>query len=190
MEKDTRRDGLSSGRDPRGDVPPVQLAPSFPVITTPILANFKKSLLKQWDQRWASHHHGRNLYRLQSFRDRNSLLKHNGLKRAVSSLIMQMRTGKIALNEFLMSVNKSDTDRCPLCQPRRGAVQSVAHILLECTKFNRVRRDILWQGTGTRNMAEILGAPNLAKRAASFMARTGPFGKLRKTCLAGTEQNP
>ena len=101
-----------------------------------------------------------------------------------------MRTGKITLNEFLSSVDKSDTDRCTLCQPRRGPVQSVAHILFECTKFNRLRQDILWQGTGTRNMTEILGTPNLAKCAASFMARTGLFGELRRACLADTEQNP
>ena len=66
----------------------------------------------------------------------------------------------------------------------------MAHILLECTKFNRLRQDILWQGTGTRNITEILGTPNLAKRAANFMARTGLFGELGRACLADAEQNP
>ncbi len=46
------------------------------------------------------------------------------------------------------------------------------------------------QGTGTRNMTEILGTPNLAKCAANFMARTGLFGELGRACLADTEQNP
>lgn len=101
-----------------------------------------------------------------------------------------MRTGKIALNEFLSSLDKRNTDRCTLCQPRRGPVQSVAHVLFECTKFSRLRQDILWQGTGTRNMTEILGTPNLAKRAANFMARTGLFGELGRECLANAEQNP
>ena len=50
--------------------------------------------------------------------------------------------------------------------------------LFECTKFNRLRQDILWQGTGTWNMTEILGTPNLAKRAASFMSSTGLFASL------------
>lgn len=45
-----------------------------------------------------------------------------------------------------------------------------------------------WQGTRTRNIAENLGSPNLAKRAANFMARTGLFGELGKACLAA-EQN-
>ncbi len=39
-------------------------------------------------------------------------------------------------------------------------------------------------------MAEILGTPNLAKRASNFMARTGLFGELGRACLAGAEQNP
>ena len=85
-------------------VPLVRPAPTFPFITTPVLANFKKSLLKQWDQRWASHHHGRHLYRLQPTRDRNPLAKYNGLKKAVFSLIIQMRTGKQSINQ---SINQS-----------------------------------------------------------------------------------
>lgn len=39
-------------------------------------------------------------------------------------------------------------------------------------------------------MTEILGTPNLAQRAANFMARTELFGKLGRACLADTEQNP
>lgn len=65
----------------------------------------------------------------------------------------------------------------------------MAHILLECTRFTQLRRDILWEETGTRNISEILGTPNLAKRAANFMACTGLFNKLGKACLAGAEQN-
>ena len=39
-------------------------------------------------------------------------------------------------------------------------------------------------------MTEILGTPNLAKRAANFMARTGLFGELERACLADAEQTP
>ena len=46
-------------------------------------------------------------------------------------------------------------------------------LFLNYTKYNGLRRDILWQGTGTRNMTEILGTPNLTKRAANYMARIG-----------------
>ena len=48
----------------------------------------------------------------------------------------------------------------------------------------------MWQGAGTRNTTEILGTPNLAKRAANFMARTILFGELGRACLADAEQNP
>ncbi len=69
-----------------------------------------------------SHHHECHLYRLQPNRDRNPLLKYNGLKRKISSLLIQMRTGEIALNKFLSSVDKSNTDRYTLWQLRRGLV--------------------------------------------------------------------
>ena len=39
-------------------------------------------------------------------------------------------------------------------------------------------------------MTEILGTPNLAKRAANYMARTELCGELGRACLAPTEQNP
>ncbi len=41
-----------------------------------------------------------------------------------------------------------------------SGIDSVAYILFDCTKFNRLRQDILWQGTGARNMTKILGTPN------------------------------
>ena len=63
-------------------VPPVWPAPSFPFITTPILADFKKPLLKQWDQRWVSTITD-GTYIGYSPRDCNPLLKYNGLKRAI-----------------------------------------------------------------------------------------------------------
>lgn len=71
-----------------------------------------------------------------------------------------------------------------------SGIDSVAYILFDCTKFNRLRQDILWQGTSTRNMTKILDTPNLAKRAANFMARTGLFGELGMACLADAKQNP
>ncbi len=54
-----------------------------------------------------------------------------------------------------IKVNKAIRDRCPPSYLNHGEARSsaVAHILPECmynTKFNELRRDILWQGTGTR----------------------------------------
>ena len=61
---------------------------------------------------------------------------------------------------------------------------------LNYAKFNGLRRDILWQGTGTRNMTEIPGTHKPTKRAANYMARTGLCGEFARVYLAHTEQNP
>lgn len=121
----------------------VQPAPTGPFIITPTLANFKTSFLKYYGQRWAFYPHRRYIYWLQPIGNCNPLLKYNGLKRAVFSLIIQIQTGKIAPNKVYLLVDQSNTDRCTLCQPRRGPVQSVAHIFFEGTKFNRLKKDIL-----------------------------------------------
>lgn len=66
----------------------------------------------------------------------------------------------------------------------------MVHITLECTKFSGLRRDIQWQGTGTRKIAEISALLTWPSAQPILWLVQGLFAQLERACLAGTEQNP
>lgn len=45
-------------------------------------------------------------------KDPKTLEKYKGLDRATASILIQMRTGKIALKDFLHSVKRAEDDKC------------------------------------------------------------------------------
>ena len=66
---------------------------------------------------------------------------HLGLTKELSSLVIQMRTGKIGLREFLFQ-RKVPGITDGRCTCRQGT-QTVKHVLLECRLYNQMRRG-LW----------------------------------------------
>jgi len=59
---------------------------------------------KDWESIWAHGRHGRHLQSLDVKPDKKALKVHQNLPRAVSSIITQLRTGKIGLNTYLHSI--------------------------------------------------------------------------------------
>ena len=105
---------------------------------------------------------------------------HKRLPRAISSIIVQMRTGKIGLRQYLHTMRVPDIED-PYCyecldewddtplQP-----QTVEHILLQCRAYQDLRDDLRRHlQDGTRGLRDVLGDTNGAVAAALFMAKTG-----------------
>jgi len=66
--------------------------------------------------------HGNTLRQVLPRLDKKSLQLYRGLTKNLSSVLIQMRTGKIRLGAYLHSIRVNDTDVCQC-----GAPQTVAH---------------------------------------------------------------
>ena len=101
---------------------------------------------------------------------------HEGLSKRESALLVQLRTEKIGLNDFLFSrgVPSVTSPRCE-CGERR---QTVAHVLLRCRTHKDLRNRIFGTLSGRHNLRTILSKPQLATKAIEYMEQTQILGQV------------
>ncbi|EFQ86329.1 hypothetical protein PTT_08206 [Pyrenophora teres f. teres 0-1] len=70
-----------------------------------------------------------------------NLSRHDGLSRAQSSILINIRTGAIGLNDYLYSIGASSINdrRCPLC--KQGS-HTAEHLFFKCRKLDKPRRKL------------------------------------------------
>ncbi|KAL2004907.1 hypothetical protein VTN00DRAFT_2757 [Thermoascus crustaceus] len=76
---------------------------------------------------------------------KHTLPVYSGLRKAYSSVLLQLRAGRIGLNHFLHKIKLRDTDQCAC---RHGA-QTPRHILLECRLLRELRGE-MWRWIGNK----------------------------------------
>jgi ribonuclease HI len=173
---------VSSRRDRKREVMTNDTAPRPAhqrLLKTAMKSLIRETVNAQWEHDWRSSPHGRRVYELTPTPTKKVLRVHQGLHRALSTAIIQLRTGKIGLRHFLYQrgvPNIPDAD----CQCGK-ATQTVQHVLLACPLLKSLREEIfgrrLGGPDGEGSLKKILTTPKLAIRAAKFMVRTGLLGQ-------------
>jgi hypothetical protein len=113
----------------------------------------KQETARVWGDEWQNGLHGREYYLYAPTPHRKYFDTHGSLKKALSAVITQMRTGKIGLNSYLHGIKAASapTDRCRGCKRRR---ETLYHVLLECPSFGESRTRY-WKGRPPHSLKEI-----------------------------------
>jgi ribonuclease HI len=99
------------------------------------------SLRKRWKRRWKSSPRYSRLKEIdKDLPSKNFLRLVNDLDRRQSSIIAQLRTGHIPLNQHLFRIRRSEAPTCPHCQGL--IVETVRHFLFECPHYQHERHTL------------------------------------------------
>ncbi|KAF5845849.1 hypothetical protein GGP41_009626 [Bipolaris sorokiniana] len=131
---------------------------------------------RAWISAWREDKRGRATYRHTPTPTKKVLQLHERLSKRESALLVQLRTEKIGLNDFLFSrhVPTITNPRCS-CGERR---QTVAHVLLRCSKYKDLRNRIFANLSGRNSLRTILSTPQLATKAIEYMEQTQILGQV------------
>ncbi|KAJ5159355.1 reverse transcriptase [Penicillium coprophilum] len=134
-----------------------------------------------WEKAWTKGGRtARRTRRMIEVPNKSNLTYWKGLRKATTSVLIQLRTGIIGLAEYLSKIKRKDS---PRCQCDLGN-QSVRHVLLECPLLEELRTDMMEElfGEGVSTtlgeqamLTEVKAAPIVAK----FMIASGLLGQFQ-----------
>ena len=129
-----------------------------------------KSLLEPtWKSRWERNLKSRHLFNLTPGPTRAVHKLHTGVLKAYSSLIVQLRIGKIGFNAFLHERRVPDAIS-PRCDCDLG-IMTVYHVLLICPRWRELRQRFLaWLKTS--DLRQLLNTTKGLKAVVQFTLAT------------------
>jgi ribonuclease HI len=142
---------------------PADPSPQLYPLRTTLRRWCKTQAERAWIRSWREDKKGRATYRHTPTPTKKVLQLHERLSKRESALLVQLRTEKIGLNDFLFNRHVPDitSPRCS-CGERR---QTVAHVLLRCSKYKDLRNRIFANLSGRHSLSTILSTPQLATKA-------------------------
>ena len=138
--------------------------------------NIKREIADDWDQAWQSQapRDAKQLRRITSepYTVRGSKL-YNAvtLTRHEVAQLARLRTGHCSLNQYLHRFGHSESPRCK-CDS--GAIESVEHFLLHCSKYDKQRSRLVRKvGVGGMWMEKLLGYQSMIRHTLEYVQETG-----------------
>ena len=120
---------------------PALLRKRLPLSVSALCQSHNAKLTKRWERRWklsprqATHKSIDN-----SAPSKKYLWLVKNLERSQASILFQLCTGHIGLNQHLFCIRRSETPSCPHCQGI--TVETVKHFLLDCPHYARERHEL------------------------------------------------
>jgi hypothetical protein len=146
-----------------------------PILVAVCRQRLREAAKKQWKLSWETNPHGKHLRKILAAPSKAHLDLHRGLRRAASSVVVQLQTGKIALASYLGTFGAAPTTECHCGLGR----QDSDHILTSCPTYANIRSEVLWDEAREPDYRRILSQGPLVKKAAQFMLRTRLLGQFR-----------
>jgi len=164
------RQGLASGS--RADPPP-----KLHALQAMLKMWSRKEADKMWETSWQQDTKGRTTFRHTPAPSKKALQLHEGLTKRQSAILVQLRTEKIGLRDFLFRRKVPDI-LDPMCTCQEGR-QTVRHILFTCHKLKDIRRQELVHLPEGNYFRAILSKRRVAIKAIRFIERAQILGQSR-----------
>ncbi|RYO78316.1 hypothetical protein DL764_010130 [Monosporascus ibericus] len=137
----------------------------------------KAKVKERWKSSWQNETRGRAICRHLPEPTSKVLQLHEGLSKRQSAILVQLRTEKIGLRDFLFNRNVPDIQD-PGCHCGEG-YQTVAHVLLQCRRFQELRDQELGRIPERGDLRAVLGKRKLAIKAIKFIEQTQILGQFQ-----------
>jgi hypothetical protein len=102
---------------------------------------------------------------------------HEGLRKAESSLAIQLRTGTNGLDAFLFQARVPSVSS-PLCSCGRGR-QTAKHVLIFCPKYAGVRHQLRDEQGHLPDFSKLLGTADGLRKTTKWVMQRGILGQFR-----------
>jgi ribonuclease HI len=155
-------------------LPPL-LRKRLPLSVPALRQSHSDKLLKRWSRRWKKSPRHNILKSIDSSAPSKKYLRLiKKLDRRQASILFQLRTGHIGLNQHLFRIHKSETPSCPHCQGI--TVETIKHFLLDCPQYARERHELrLKLRRNCDSISFLLSNPSAILPLLKFVHATGRF---------------
>ncbi|KAJ5901430.1 hypothetical protein N7504_007424 [Penicillium tannophilum] len=153
----------------------------FPRLAATAKQQVRRRIQEKWALSWAKEKTGKPNQKLVPAPHKKTLRLFEGLPKHYTSILVQMRSMRIALNHFLFKIGEVESD---FCSCEEGS-QTPKHVLLRCPRFVDERKEMLEKiraRTDLRGLdyEALLSHPRATRYVAEFMLQTGLLGQFRQ----------
>jgi hypothetical protein len=172
-DEEARKAGLSpSNNSPASRLPLYIRTNPLPDSITALKQAHRKVSKHRWHDSWKKSPRYRRMSKFGMEKPSNGFLKLiSPLFKKQAAVLTGLRTGHIALNEFLHHIRRTDDPHCPHCP---NVPENIRHYLFECPYYRR-ERQVLRNSLGRQadDIVVLLADPDASAAILKFVASTG-----------------